>query len=153
MLFPLFPESNDGFSTPMTTEFRCFPFLTVSQGMFGIANNNSKTSKVSCSRAYDPTKGLSRAMDLRTDQVLKALEGELSVPAPQERSWIPWLPPRDGVLRFRSTQFINFHGRDKANKKLNRKVEVLFKPADLGLSAAAQVSFSSILPTSLHAAV
>jgi hypothetical protein len=78
-------------------------------------------------------------MDLRTDQVLKALESELSVPALQERSWVPWLPPREGVFRYRTTQFINFHGRENANKKLNRKVEVLFKPTDLGLSTAAQV--------------
>jgi hypothetical protein len=91
------------------------------------------------SRFYDPTKGLSRAMDLRIDQVLKALDGEHSLPSIQERSWIPWLPPREGVLRFRSTQYINFHGSDRLDTKLNRKVEVLFKASELGLSAAAQV--------------
>ncbi len=78
-------------------------------------------------------------MDLRIDQVLKALDNELSMPAIQERSWIPWIPPRDGVLRFRATQYINFHGSDRVNTKVNRKVEVLFKPSELGLSAAAQV--------------
>jgi hypothetical protein len=78
-------------------------------------------------------------MDLRIDQVLKALDGEHSLPSIQERSWIPWLPPRDGVLRFRSTQFINFHGSERLDNKLNRKVEVLFKPNELGISPAAQV--------------
>eukprot|EP00291_Cryptomonas_curvata_P020729 CAMPEP_0172165550 /NCGR_PEP_ID=MMETSP1050-20130122/8476_1 /TAXON_ID=233186 /ORGANISM="Cryptomonas curvata, Strain CCAP979/52" /LENGTH=145 /DNA_ID=CAMNT_0012836037 /DNA_START=180 /DNA_END=613 /DNA_ORIENTATION=+ len=77
-------------------------------------------------------------MDLRIDQVLKALDGELSTPAIQERSWIPWLPPREGVLRFRSTQYINFHGPDHIDTKVNRKVEVLFKASELGLSPAAQ---------------
>jgi hypothetical protein len=90
-------------------------------------------------RFYDPTKGLSRAMDLRIDQVLKALDGELAIPAMHERSWTPWLPPREGVLRFRSTQYINFHGPDFINTQMNRKVEVLFKPSELGISAAAQV--------------
>ena len=135
----------------MTILFPCCRFQTVFRGAFFETFNIMMMAETNRTRIYDPTKGLSRAMDLRTDQVLKALESELAVPALQERSWIPWLPPREGVVRFRTTQFINFHGREKANKKLNRKVEALFKPADLGLNAAAQVEARRIFPAQIIA--
>ena len=85
-------------------------YLIAFQGKWSIRNDQMHLAHHFFERAYDPTKGLSRAMDLRTDQVLKALESELAYPLLQERSWIPWLPPRDDVLRFRSTRFINYHG-------------------------------------------
>jgi hypothetical protein len=79
-------------------------------------------------------------MDLRIDEVIQSMDIELGTEPFSGRKWIPWVPPREGVLQYRTTRYINYVGSKDASIKLNRKAEVIFSPADLGLSAAAQVT-------------